>query len=166
MTKDHKLREAHLCFYEKDIAEIDQELDGFLELSGARCALLVDRSGHMVTRRGTSLDGSLESVAALAAGSFSATREMARLLGEGEFNHLFHQGSRESIQISAVGDRSLFVIVFDDHSNLGLVRFYAEESSARLKEIFASISLQGDKGDGGLSDDFSSKATAALDELF
>jgi predicted regulator of Ras-like GTPase activity (Roadblock/LC7/MglB family) len=166
MTKDHKLREAHLCFYEKDIAEIDQELDGFLELSGARCALLVDRSGHMVTRRGTSLDGSLESVAALAAGSFSATREMARLLGEGEFNHLFHQGSRESIQISAVGDRSLFVIVFDDHSNLGLVRFYAEESSARLKEIFASISLQEDKGDGGLSDDFSSKATAALDELF
>lgn len=171
MTKDQVLREAHLCFYERDIADIDQELDGFLELSGARCALLVDRSGHMVTRRGASLDGSLESVAALAAGSFSATREMARILGEGEFNSLFHQGARESIQISAVSDRSLFVIVFDDHSNLGLVRFYAEETTSRLIEVFTAIAERPPEegkgeGDSGLSEDFGSKATAALDELF
>lgn len=170
MTKDQQLREAHLCFYENDVAEIDQELDGFLELSGARCALLIDRSGHMVTRRGTSLDGSLDSVAALAAGSFSATREMARILGEGEFNNLFHQGARESIQISAIGDRSLFVVVFDDHSNLGLVRFYAEESSNRLKEIFEVIMAKEASGEreggGGLSNDFGAEATAALDELF
>ena len=85
MAKDQELREQHLCFYSEDVAVIDQELDGFLELSGASCAMLIDRSGHMVTRRGASMDGSLESVAALAAGSFSATREMARIIGEGEF---------------------------------------------------------------------------------
>jgi predicted regulator of Ras-like GTPase activity (Roadblock/LC7/MglB family) len=168
MARDQQLREQHLCFYLEDVAEIDQELDGFLELSGARCAMLVDRSGHMVTRRGTSMDGSLESVAALAAGSFSATREMARLLGEGEFNTLFHQGTRESIQICAVGDRSLFVTVFDDGSNLGLVRFYSEEATARLQEIFAGIARRApaEGADLGLSDDFSSNASAALDELF
>lgn len=168
MARDQQLREQHLCFYGEDIAEIDQELDGFLELSGARCAMLVDRSGHMVTRRGTSLDGSLESVAALAAGSFSATREMARILGEGEFNTLFHQGTRESIQICAVGERSLFVTVFDERSNLGLVRFYAEESTARLQEIFVGIAQRAPaEGEGvGLSEDFSSNASAALDELF
>lgn len=169
MTRDEQLRDGHLYFYSEDVAEIDQELDGFLELSGARCAMLVDRSGHMVTRRGTSLQGSLDSVAALAAGSFSATREMARILGEGEFNNLFHQGSRESIQISAVGERSLFVIVFDDQSNLGLVRFYAEESTKRLIEVFTGIAARrpGEEGRGaGLSDDFSSKASAALDGLF
>ncbi len=167
MTKDQVLREQHLVFYTDDLSEIDQELDGFLELSGARCAMLVDRSGHMVTRRGESLDGSLESVAALAAGSFAATREMAGLIGEGQFNTMFHQGSRDSIQISAIGDRSLFVIVFDDSSNLGLVRFYAEESAARLLEQFTVMQQRTAPEEGsGLADDFSSSASAALDELF
>lgn len=167
MTKDQVLREQHLVFYTDDLSEIDQELDGFLELSGARCAMLVDRSGHMVTRRGESLDGSLDSVAALAAGSFAATREMAGLIGEGQFNTMFHQGSRDSIQISAIGDRSLFVIVFDDSSNLGLVRFYAEESSGRLLELFGTMQERAaTDGGSGLSDDFSSSASAALDELF
>ncbi|MFT7668411.1 MAG: putative regulator of Ras-like GTPase activity (Roadblock/LC7/MglB family) [Planctomycetota bacterium] len=169
MTSDQKLREEHMCFYTKDVALLDEELDGFLELSGARCALLVDRSGHMVTRRGTSLEGSLESVAALAAGSFAATREMASLLGEGEFNNLFHQGSRESIQISAIGERSLFVIVFDDHSNMGLVRFYAEETTGRLTTVLAGIAERNaaaPSANEGLSGDFSSAASAALDDLF
>jgi predicted regulator of Ras-like GTPase activity (Roadblock/LC7/MglB family) len=166
MSRDQQLREQHLCFYSGDVERIDQELDGFLELSGATCAMLVDRSGHMVTRRGASMDGSLESVAALAAGSFSATREMARLVGEGEFSTLFHQGSRESLQISAIGDRSLLVVVFDDRSNLGLVRFYAEETTERLTALFASIAER-PAGEGDrLSEDFSSSASAALDQLF
>jgi len=119
-----------------------------------------------VTRRGASMDGSLESVAALAAGSFSATREMARLVGEGEFSTLFHQGSRESLQISAIGDRSLLVVVFDDRSNLGLVRFYAEETTERLTALFASIAER-PAGEGDrLSGAFASSASAALDQLF
>jgi predicted regulator of Ras-like GTPase activity (Roadblock/LC7/MglB family) len=168
MTKDQVLRDQHLVFYSEDITDIDQELDGFLELSGARCALLVDRSGHMVTRRGESLDGSLESVAALAAGSFAATREMAGLIGEGQFNTMFHQGTRDSIQITAIGERSLFVIVFDDSSNLGLVRFYAEESSTRLVGLFGKIGERepGLKDGDGLAEGFSASASAALDELF
>jgi len=168
MARDQELREQHLVFYARDVEDLDQELDGFLELSGARCAMIVDRSGHMVTRRGTSLDGSLDSVAALAAGSFAATKEMARLLGEGEFNTLFHQGTRESIQISAVGNRSLFVVVFDDRSNLGLVRFYAEETTQRLVNVYESIAQREPVEDSGtqLADNFSSSASAALDELF
>lgn len=169
MVSDHKLREAQLVYYAEDVGEIEQELDGFLELSGARSAMLIDRSGHLVTRRGESLGGSLDSVAALAAGSFAATREMARLLGEGEFNSLFHQGARESIQISQVSDRALFAIVFDDRSNLGLVRFYAEESLGRLQELFTEIQVRAESGvepKEGLADDFSSSASEALDKLF
>jgi predicted regulator of Ras-like GTPase activity (Roadblock/LC7/MglB family) len=168
MVSDEKLRQAQLVFYAEDIAGIEQELDGFLELSGARCALLIDRGGHLVTRRGESIGQSAESVAALAAGSFAATREMARLMGEEEFNTLFHQGNRESIQISQIGDRALLGIVFDDRSNLGLVRFYAEESQARLTELFGEMAQRAaQNGPGaGLADDFSSSASEALDKLF
>jgi predicted regulator of Ras-like GTPase activity (Roadblock/LC7/MglB family) len=167
MNANEKLRADRLVFYTDDIERIDAELDGFLEMSAARCAMLIDRSGHLVTRRGETVSGSQDSIAALAAGSFAATREMARLLGEEAFNTLFHQGTRESIQIAQVNDRALFVIVFDERSNLGLVRFYAQEALGRLQEVLDEMEARPpSEGRDSLSSDFSTRATAALDELF
>jgi len=169
MTKDHKLRQDRMVFYEDEIERFDQELDVFLELSGARCALMIDREGHLVTRRGEAVKGSLDSIAALIAGSFAATHALADLLGEDEFATLFHQGDRESIQVTAVGDRTLFAIVFDERSNLGLVRFYVQETLERLTKLFTELNERTDaeRGDGTeLAADFSTNAAAALDELF
>ncbi|MEQ1731166.1 MAG: roadblock/LC7 domain-containing protein [Vicinamibacterales bacterium] len=163
---DQKLRSERLVFYEKDVAKIDEEIDGLLELSGSRCAFLIDRDGHLVTRRGDAVQNSLESISALVAGSFAATREMARLLGEDEFATLFHQGERESIQISLVGDRALLAMVFDQRTNLGMVRYYAVESVRRLSEILNEINRREAPAQSGLSSDFSSSAAAALDRLF
>ncbi|MBL8861804.1 MAG: roadblock/LC7 domain-containing protein [Planctomycetes bacterium] len=163
---DQKLRNDRLVFYEKDVARIDEEIDGLLELSGSRCAFLIDRDGHLVTRRGDAVQSSLESIAALVAGSFAATREMARLLGEDEFATLFHQGERESIQISLVGERALLAMVFDQRTNLGMVRYYAVESVRRLSEILEEIGKRETPAQGGLASDFSSSAAAALDRLF
>ncbi len=93
---------------------------------------------------------------------------MARLMGEDEFDSLFHQGKRESIQISPIGDRALFGAIFDDRSNLGLVRFYASESQERLKQLFDEMALRAESRDPAeeLAADFSTSASAALDELF
>jgi len=163
---DQKLRSERLVFYEKDVQRIDEEIDGLLELSGSRCAFLIDRDGHLVTRRGDAVQNSLESISALVAGSFAATREMARLLGEDEFSTLFHQGERESIQISLVGERALLAMVFDQRTNLGLVRYYAVESVRRLTGILNEIDKREPTAQSGLSSDFSASATAALDRLF
>jgi len=166
MVSDQKLRRDRLVFYERDVVRFDGELDGFLELSGARCALLIDKEGHLVTRRGDAVQTSLESISALVAGSFAATREMARLLGEEQFTTLFHQGSRDSIQISLVGDRALFAMVFDERTNLGLVRYYSVEATKRLSEILDEIDARTGGETESLSSDFSTSATAALDKLF
>lgn len=163
---DQKLRSERLVFYEKDVQRIDEEIDGLLELSGSRCAFLIDRDGHLVTRRGDAVQSSLESIAALVAGSFAATREMARLLGESEFTTLFHQGERESIQISLVGERALLAMVFDQRTNLGMVRYYAVESVRRLTAVLNEIDQREASPTSGLSSDFSSSAAAALDKLF
>ena len=165
---DQKLRDDRLVFYAKDVDRLDGELDGFLELSGAKCAFLIDREGHLVTRRGESASNSLDALAALTAGSFAATREMARLLGEEEFTTLSHQGARQSIQLSLVGARTLLAIVWDERTNLGLVRFYAQETTKRLERVFVEISSRSgpDPDAPGLSTDYSKEAAAALDELF
>lgn len=165
MVNNDKLRRDRIVFYERDVTRFDGELDGFLELSGARCALLIDKEGHLITRRGDAVQSSLESIAALIAGSFAATREMARLLGEDQFTTLHHQGSRDSIQVSLVGDRALLAMVFDERTNLGLVRYYAVETTKRLTEVLREIENRTGETES-LASDYSQSATAALDRLF
>jgi len=165
MARDQELRATRLVFYTADVERLDGELDLFLEMSNAKCALLIDKEGHLVTRRGEPLGGSLESISALIAGSFAATKEMARLLGEDEFTILFHQGMRDSIQLQLVGDRTLLAILFDERTNLGLVRFYAQETARHLADIFGEMSERPSES-ACLSKQFSADAAAALDNLF
>ena len=166
MARDQELRANRLVFYERDVERLDGELDGFLEMSNAKCALLIDKEGHLVTRRGEPLGASLESISALIAGSFAATREMARLLGENEFTVLHHQGRRDSIQLQLIGDRTLLAVLFDDRTNLGLVRFYAQETSRQLASVLQEMSERPAEQAPRLSAQFSSDAAAALDNLF
>lgn len=165
MSRDQQLRDSRLVFYEQDVERLEGELDAFLEMSNAKCALLIDKEGHLVTRRGEPLNTSTDTISALIAGSFAATKEMARLLGEEEFSILFHQGARDSIQLQLIGDRTLLAVMFDDRTNLGLVRFYAQETGRQLAEIFAEIS-QRPVADSSLGKNFSTDASAALDSLF
>jgi predicted regulator of Ras-like GTPase activity (Roadblock/LC7/MglB family) len=163
--RDEDLRQRRLVFYEHDVAQLDAELDAYLELSSARCALLIDREGHLVTRRGEPVSSSVESISALVAGSFAATKEMARLLGENEFTIMFHQGARDSIQLQLVGERALLATVFDQRTNLGMVRFYAQEAGRKLAAIMVGVTSRKDKAPE-LGGDFGESAQAALDKLF
>ena len=164
MNRDESIRQHRLVFYENDIERLDSEIDTFLELSKARCVLLVDKGGHLVTRRGEPMKTGLESISALIAGSFAATKEMARLMGESEFSVLFHQGKRDSIQLQLIGERTLMAILFDGRTNLGLVRFYAQESSRRICDILTEIASE--ERVATFSDDFEESAAEALDKLF
>ena len=164
MSHDETLRSNRLVFYADDVERLDAELDTFLELSKARCALLVDKEGHLVTRRGEMVKTSMESIAALIAGSFAATKEMARLMGETEFSVLFHQGARDSIQLQLVGERTLLAILFDGRTNLGMVRFYAQEAAERLTTVLEHLSDE--DRDSSLAEEFGADAEDALDELF
>jgi hypothetical protein len=77
---------------------------------------------------------------------------------------MFHQGKRDSIQLQLVGDRTLLAVLFDDRTNLGLVRFYSQEAALRLQEIFQAI--VGRRQGGELASNFSDVGQAALDRLF
>ena len=165
------LRHNRLVFYADLVRDVNRVLREFLKLSNAKCAMLVDREGHMVTRQGVSRDIDLDTVSALVAGSFAATREMARVLGEEEFSVLFHQGRNDSIQLSLVGDRTLLTVLFDQATTVGMVRLYAAETTKRLGEIFEKhereLALNPRVGaSDNLADGFVGTAKDKLDDLF
>lgn len=167
MSTDQQLRRTRLVFYSQDLDRIDKILGEFLRLSKSDCVLLVDKEGHMITRAGASTSFDEDTISALVAGSFSATREMARLLGEEQFSALFHQGERDNIQLSLVGDRTILTIVFDDSTTLGMVRLYVTDAVRKLEELFVKIEEERVTGEGAMElGDFGDSAQGALDALF
>ena len=166
------LRHNRLVFYEGLIRDVNKVLREFLKLSGAKCAFLIDLEGHMVTRQGATNDIDVDTISALAAGSFAATKEMARLLGEDEFSVLFHQGKIDNIQLSLVANRTLLTVIFDDSTTVGMVRLYAAQTSKRLTELFEKEDADRASGansgvpDPDLSDGFVGSAKDKLDDLF
>jgi predicted regulator of Ras-like GTPase activity (Roadblock/LC7/MglB family) len=166
MSDNSYLRENRLVFYRDDIRTINRILREFLKLSNAKCALLVDKEGHMITKQGVTRSFDMDTISALVAGSFAATKEMARVLGEDEFSILFHQGKTDNIQLSLVGDRTLLTVIFDDSTTIGMVRLYANETAKRLLEVFERARGKADSpANEDLDDDFSNNAQSRLDDV-
>jgi len=165
ISRNERLRQDRLTFYKEDIDRIDKLLAEFLRGSGAKCALLIDKEGHLVTKRGELRTIDIDTISALVAGSFAATKEMARMLGEDEFTAMFHQGERDNIQLSLVGDRTLLTILFDDRTTVGMVRLYAGETAKKLADAYRDV-VERPQQDCLLGDEYGSEASKTLDKLF
>lgn len=155
-----------LVLYEEQMAQIDKALAKLLKSAEAKCTLLVDKDGHLVTRQGFTHSLDTTALAALLAGSFASTREIARLVGEPEFSVLFHQGKRDHIHINIVGERSILVVIFDDRTTIGMVRMYAKEISEELKKIFTGSQKKKPVTSSGVSAEYTAAAESRLEDVF
>ncbi len=154
-----------MIIYEEEINTIDALLNKLLKGAEAKCALLVDKDGHLITRQGFTHSLDTTALAALLAGSFASTKEIARLVGEPEFSVLFHQGKKDHIHMSIVGERSILVVIFDDRTTIGMVRLYAKETSQELSKVFEQI-LNKHGAKPNISDEFAEIAQDRLDDIF
>ena len=157
-----------LIIYEEDITQIEALISKMLKGAEAKCALLVDKDGHLITRQGFTHSLDTTALAALLAGSFASTKEIARLVGEPEFSVLFHQGRKDHIHMSLVGDRSILVVIFDDRTTIGMVRLYAKETSIGLSKIFEKMGAKSPSGarNSAVEGDFAERASEKLDDIF
>lgn len=160
------MSDDNLIIYEEEIEKIDVMLGKMLKGAEAKCALLVDKDGHLITRQGFTHSLDTTALAALLAGSFASTKEIARLVGESEFSVLFHQGKKDHIHMSLVGDRSIMVVIFDDRTTIGMVRLYAKEAATELTKVFESLMNRSQESKPGIDNAFASSAQDRLDDIF
>ncbi len=154
-----------LILYEEEIQKIDALLSKLIKGAEAKCALLVDKDGHLITRQGFTHSLDTTALGALLAGSFASTKEIAKLVGEPEFSVLFHQGKKDHIHMNIVGERSILVVIFDDRTTIGMVRLYSKETALELARIFEEVKVKS-QDDTGISGDFSDVAQDRLDDIF
>ena len=110
-----------------------------VKMTDACGVFLIDRNGLLITRSGDAehVDGT--ALASLAAGNMAATNGIASLLGESEFGTLFHEGEKESVHISFMGQRMILVVIFDHRSSLGLVRLRVEQARSSFESVLSSL---------------------------
>ena len=126
-----------VAIHEDTERRISGVLLNFLTESAATDALLIDRSGQLLAQGGGARPLDTVSLSALAAGAFSSTAAMARLLGESEFTMLFHQGIKENIHVIAVDEDAILLATFDSRTTVGMVRLFAKEAGAAIGVILA-----------------------------
>jgi len=164
------LKHGDLVIHEEQIEKIEKTLSRLIRDAQAKCVLLVDKDGHLITREGFTQSLDTTALAALLAGSFASTREIARLVGEPEFSVLFHQGKKDHIHITLVGERTILAVIFDDRTTIGMVRLYAKEASENLERIFSSANRQDRQSEGqektDLNSEFSTSLDSRLDDIF
>jgi predicted regulator of Ras-like GTPase activity (Roadblock/LC7/MglB family) len=155
-------------FGEQDVHRIDRILQSFLYDSNARCALLVDRTGQLVTTAGEKPEFDSVAFSSLAAADFSANDQLAAMIGETEFSSLFHQGEKESMYLADVVRRVILVVLFDNRTTLGMIRIKVKAVVRELSEVFSELfarsaaSPQGARVEAGFVDE----AEDEIDRLF
>src|SRR5438309_10791987 len=96
----------------EDVATLDGALGDFLKKAEADLTVVIDRGGNVISQFGDMSVMDVTIFAALAAGSFAATCELARRIGAFVFNALYHQGNGSLMIMNSVDDDEIMINVF------------------------------------------------------
>jgi len=135
-------RLTDLIISENELREIDEYLAKTLIDSQAKHIFLVDKSGQLISKHGPATRSAASAIAALSAGVYAATNELARQIGETEFTITFHQGNENNIHISLLTQESLLIMIFDNRAPIGAIRFWAKKIGTALTPVIERMANQ------------------------
>ncbi len=147
---------APLILYDEESRQIGAIIDKLTREANAKVVFVVDKNGQLIASGGQTEGMDTTSLASLTAGNIAATGGLAKLIGEKEFSILFHEGEKDNIHISIIGQRVILVVIFDNRSSLGLVRLRVKKVSEELAQIFEALAVkaraQAESGDSPFSE--------------
>jgi predicted regulator of Ras-like GTPase activity (Roadblock/LC7/MglB family) len=145
---------------------IQQVLTALIERSGALTALIVTKEGIAATQSGDTSYFNVTALAALVAGMFAATKEVARMVGEHQFSILLQQGENRHIHIGLLPDSRMMVIIFEDFQRIGLVRHEARRSAQRLQKLLDAEQQRPRPTERITTPEFKEYALSLVDRIF
>ncbi len=119
-------------FIEEDIQCMDESLSQLLERSEATAAFIIDKGGPLIAQSGDVDRFDTTTIAALAAGSFSATQAIAERCGEINFSSIYQQGDHTSMLFRNIDDNVMLVILFRAALSVGAIKYYGDVAVERV----------------------------------
>ncbi|MBI4546309.1 MAG: roadblock/LC7 domain-containing protein [Gemmatimonadetes bacterium] len=150
----------------RDLERLDQLLEAFNVETRARCSLLLDRAGRLLSVAGETEALDRTAFASLAAADFAASDRLAELLGEQEFSSLYHQGEQLCMYLVDVGRRAILAVLFDSRTTLGLVRLKIRGLVPQLDTLFSAMAERPRTGAPELEEGWVDDVVDEIDRLF
>lgn len=149
---------------EEQVNLLNAALEALLTESEAQALFISDYGGNIITNVATDDDDSRETVAALAAGSFSATRELAGMIGENSFHSVFHKGDHSAIYIQCIAGDFIILAILGQGTSQGLAKLYIDKACKQIEPILLETSGQSvEAAAGGASERFEFKSDAVFE---
>lgn len=150
-----------------DVRQFETLLADFVRDTDARCALLVDRTGRLLSSQGDTSDVDGTTFASLASAGFAASGQLAKLLGEPEFASLYHHGAERSMFLADIVGIAILAVLFDSRTTLGMVRIKTKSLVPQFADYFSQMEERGPSGDVvQMASDWGSEAESEIDRLF
>jgi predicted regulator of Ras-like GTPase activity (Roadblock/LC7/MglB family) len=153
-----------LVINDRQLDVCDEILRKLKEVSGSTFLALISTSGQPITTASDEYHPETLSLASLAASSFAATQQLAKILDETEFTLLFHEGRALNLHVSQVSDQVLLIVTFGRETQVGKVRLYTQRAIDVLKQIFENADEENDAL--SMDDDYEASAGRVIDDLF
>lgn len=144
--------------------ESDKQLKSLQVNTSAQCVLLIDSSGYTVSSVGSTTNLNVDSISALVAANFTASMELANLLGSQEsiFKSSFYEGVDYNIYSYDINGQLLLAVIFGASCKPGVVWYYTKQTAAELAELYKDQPTHFNLEDSDMSSAFEFE----LDNLF
>lgn len=119
------------------MANLKDLLRPFLDIDGARIAVLVDWDGFVID--GVSRDGSVdtEALGAVITTVLGSTQVIGRELGVGQAELAMLEFERGSVLFRVLGRSGILAVLLENQSSLGLLRFQIRKRAPELEAALA-----------------------------
>ncbi len=130
---------AQTILSKEQFEEVSDCLSNLAEKLRVTATFLVNSGGRIIAKKVLSpwkVDSTLLST--LAAGSYAAAKEMARILGENSnFKMVLHEGESHNVFVASVNKDFFLIVIFESGVALGMVRLFTKKTIMQLLPILS-----------------------------
>jgi predicted regulator of Ras-like GTPase activity (Roadblock/LC7/MglB family) len=131
--------EENFIIYNEEYVLIKDILKGLKTNTRAEIVFITDSEGHCIASTGEMEDSHLNSISSLIAGSMAAVNGIGQMLKVEKFTTILTESEEKNLYISLINDRTMLIVIFDESSNLGIIRFRVKSAIQELDKVFITI---------------------------
>lgn len=128
-----------LIIKEKDIYNLNIVLTKIVDKARVNCAIIINKSGKMITFQSETSEYDKTSLSALISGNFASSTSIANMLNENEFTSMLQEGEKKHIYVSLLDANSILACIFDNRTDINKIKKCIEELSQKLIVHLAAV---------------------------
>ncbi len=131
--------EKDLILTKEDLYQLNLVLTRFVDTARVDCAIIINKSGRMITSQSETSEYDKTSLSALISGNFASSSSIANMLDENEFSSMLQEGAKKHIFVSTLDENSILACIFDKRAVIDKIKSSVKEFQPTLVELLIVV---------------------------